>query len=144
MPWYTPTSHSLTVGNYVKMIKRVLIALVLIISVGCGIVLFLSNSIRMEWGLHVSFENELGVKIDSLEIMVGDVKTIINAGTDSFRTLEGNITVTKKGYPHKVTIKIYSDEKLMTLNADSFNCYNCDGSHVYKLKDSGAEYKFLN
>jgi len=122
------------------MIKKILIALFVIIAVGYGMLKFLSNATDMEWGHHFSFENELGIGIDSLEITVGDVKTIIQVESDSLRSLEGNINVPEKGYPHQVTFNIYNKEKLMILKADSFNCYNCDGNH----KRSGAEYKFLN
>ncbi|PCJ63622.1 MAG: hypothetical protein COA58_15915 [Bacteroidetes bacterium] len=126
------------------MIKKSLIATLLIIAIGFGFLKILSNAVKMEWGHHFNFENELGIDIDSLEITVGEVKTIIQARFDSLRTLEGNINVPQKGYPHKVIFKIYSSEKSMILEADSFNCYNGDGSHEYKLKESGAEYKFLN
>ncbi|WP_222931360.1 hypothetical protein, partial [Xanthovirga aplysinae] len=112
--------------------------------IGYLLLKFFSNTNRMEWGHHFSFEKELGIIIDSLEITVGDVKTIILAGLDSLRALEGNIDVPKKGYPHQVTLIIYSNEKQMIFEADSFDCFNCEGNHKYKLKESGAEYKFLN
>lgn len=126
------------------MIKKILIALLLIIGVGYGVLKFLSNAIHVEWGHHFAFENELGIDIDSLEISVGGLKTTIQARLDSLRTLEGNIDVPTEGYPHEVTFKVYSGDKSMTLKADSFNCYNCDGNHQYILKESRAEYKFLN
>ena len=98
----------------------------------------------MDWGHHFSFDNELGIEIDSLEITVENFKTTIQAGSDSSRDLEGNIDLPKQGYPHEVTIKIYARDKTFSLKADSFNCYNCDGNHLYTLKATGAEYKFLN
>ncbi len=98
----------------------------------------------MDWGHHFSFENKLEIEIDSLEISVGKVKTIIEAGSDSLQTLVGNIDVPQKGYPHQVMLKIFSDESIIILKADSFNCYNCDGSHEYILKEPKAEYRFLN
>lgn len=126
------------------MIKKILIALFLIVVVGYGLLESLSNATDIEWGHHFTIENELGVEIDSLEIIVGNVKTVIEAGSDSLRTLEGNISVPPKGYPHKVIFKIYSNEKSIILKADSFDCYNCDGYHEYTLKESGAEYTFIN
>lgn len=55
----------------------------------------------MDWGHHFSFENKLEIEIDSLEISVGKVKTIIEAGSDSLQTLVGNINVLKKATPIK-------------------------------------------
>lgn len=126
------------------MIKKTLISLALFIAVGFGLLKILTHTIRMEWGHPFAFENELGIELDSLEIIIGNVNTIIPAGSDSLRTLEGNIKVPKNGYPHKVSIKVFYNENTMTLKADSFNCYNCDGSHEYTLKQSGAEYRFVN
>lgn len=126
------------------MIKKLILVLLLIIALGYGMLKFLSNSTYMSWGHHFKFENELKIEIDSLEISVGGRKTTIQADSDSLRILEGNINVPKDGYPHKVTFKIYSNDELMILDADSFNCNNCDGNHQYKLKKTKAEYKFLN
>lgn len=126
------------------VIKKILLIFFLtFIAVG-GLLKLFYNTNRIEWGHHFSFENNLGFEIDSLEITIGDVSTVIQANSDSLRTLEGNIEVPKNSYPHKVTIKIFTSDTLMILNADSFDCYNCDGSHRYKLKNSGAEYDFLN
>lgn len=124
--------------------KTILIAFLVIIAVGYGIIVFHPNAIGFEWGHHFSFENELGIDIDSLEISVGNVKTMIRARNDSLMDLEENIDVPEDGYPHVVTIKIFSDHEIMTMKADSFNCHNCDGTHQYRLKDSIAEYKFFN
>lgn len=126
------------------MIKKILIVVFLIAAVGFGLVKILFNVSHLEWGHHFSFENELGIELDSLEITVGDVKTTFRARSDSLRYFEGNIDVPEKDYPHKVTFEIYSNGKTIILKADSFNCYNCDGNHQYKLKETGAEYKFLN
>lgn len=126
------------------MVKRTLIALGMIVTIGLGTLKFLYNTPSVEWGHPFSFDNQLGIEIDSLEITVGDVKTVINKATDNSTALEGNIGVPDKGYPHKVTLKIYSHEQSMILKADSFDCFNCDGSHEYKLVASGAVYKFLN
>ena len=126
------------------MIRKLLV-IIISLSVGDYVLLkLLSGTTELEWGHHFSFENELEIPIDSLKIKVGGEQTLIEADTDSLKTLEGNITVPNKGYPHHVTIIIYSDKKVMNLAADSFNCYNCDGSHQYILRKSGAEYKFLN
>ena len=126
------------------MIRKISIALLLITLSGYAFLTFFSNSTRMEWGHHFSFENELGFEIDSLEISLGEVKTLIHAASDSSSYLEGNIDVPREGYPHEVFFKLYSKGTSMILKADSFNCYNCDGSHEYILKPSGAEYNFLN
>jgi len=126
------------------MIKKILIGLslmiVALIIVGFAIIHLVATP--MEWGHSFNFENELGIEIDSLEINIGDKKTIIQASPDGY--LGGNLNVPEEGYPHKVTFKIYSNEKTLFLEADSFNCYNCDGYHEYKLKNTGAEYRFLN
>lgn len=99
---------------------------------------------QMQWGHHFAFDNELEIPIDSLEITVGSLSTLIYAGTDSLQSLEGNIDVPPTGYPHKVSINIYSHQKIIMMPADSFNCYNCDGNHLYTLTASGAVYQFLN
>ena len=121
-----------------------MISLLLIIAIGFIINRFLLSITRIEWGHHFNFENELGIKIDSLEISVGEIKTMIIAGTDSLKTLEGNINVPKNSFPHKVLLIIYSKGKSRILKAEPFDCYNCDGSHEYKLKETGAVYKFIN
>lgn len=125
------------------MIKKTLLALILIIALGFGIIQMILNSIKMEWGHYFIFKNELGIEIDSLEISIGDKKTMIYAGNDSLSSLESKINVPKYGYPHEVILKIFNKDKLFVLEADSFNCYNCDGYHQYILKPSRAEYKFL-
>jgi len=126
------------------MNKNLLIGLVFLFIIGVLILKFQNSLSLYQWGHHFSFENEMGIKIDSLTISVGDVKTNVLADTDSLRTLEANINVPKDGYPHNVTLIIFSEGKSLLLEADPFNCYNCDGSHQYKLTKSGAEYKFLN
>jgi len=126
------------------MIKKILGAVILIISVGIGLVNMLSRVSHMDWGHHFNFENELGIDIDSLEISIGDVKTLIQVNDDGLRILEGNINVPENGYPHQVTFKIFNTKKTINLSADSFNCFNCDGNHVFKLKPLGAVYRFIN
>ena len=126
------------------MIKKLFISFLLISFIGYGIMKLLSKSNHVTWGHHFIFENELKMSVDSLEISIGVNKTIIRATKDSKITSEGNISVPDIGYPHNVTFKIYTNEKSFLLKADSFNCYNCDGSHMYKLKKTGAEYYFLN
>lgn len=126
------------------MIKKNLIGLLIIMASGYIFLKVLSDKSHMDYGHHFNFENELGTNIDSLEISVGHLKTKIQVGSDSFRTLERNIEVPKEGYPHKVTIKVFANETTLILTADSFNCYNCDGYHEYLLKENGAEYHFFN
>lgn len=126
------------------MMKKILTAFLLILVIGYGLVKFLSKKKHLEWGNHFTFKNELQINVDSLEVSVGNFKTIIRAGIDNSIIFEGNINMPKKNYPHKVTFKIYNNDKLIFLNADSFDCYNCDGSHLYKLKETGAEYNFIN
>ena len=122
--------------------KKILIAYVIICIVGYGALKIFFNINHIEYGHHFNFDNELGINIDSLEISVGNRKAVIHASSNCLETLEGEINVPKKGYPHKVTFKIYSHENSLVLEADSFNCYNCDGYHEYILKHSGAEYQF--
>ena len=126
------------------MIRKILIAVLLIAFAGYALIKLFTNTTHMDWGHHFNFDNRLGIEIDSLEIAVGDVKTVIHADFGSIGTLEGNIDVPKNAYPHKVILKLFTAKKTMILNADSFNCYNCDGYHQYTLKETGAEYKFLN
>lgn len=124
--------------------KKLLTALFFIVLAIFGWFYWIALPRTLYWGHHFSFENKLGIKIDSLEITVGDVKTIIVASSDSSGTLEGNIGVPETGYPHEVVIEVFSKEKSVLLPADSFNCYNCDGNHHYTLRDSGAQYEFFN
>lgn len=135
---------SLTLANIEDKMKKFLIAVLFVIAVGGGILMFLFKSISFDWPHHFSFENGLGIDIDSLEIEVGNVKTMIRAGSDNSKFLHGNINVPEHGYPHLVTINIFSNQEILTMKANSFNCYNCDGTHQYSLKDSIAEYKFFN
>lgn len=98
----------------------------------------------MDWGHHFEFKNELGYDIDSINIFIGDKGNWIYNDPYKNGLLEGNLVVPKNGYPQKVRITIYSKDKIIILNADSFNCHNCDGNHEYILKESGAEYRFEN
>ena len=98
----------------------------------------------MDWGHHFHFENELGIEIDSLEISIGSTNTMILPSTDSIKSFFGNIDVPKNGYPHEALIKVFYNDNTMTIKADSFNCYNCDGSHGYIMRSTGAEYKFYH
>jgi hypothetical protein len=120
---------------------KTILAILLILALGYIMSVFLSRPL-FYWGHHFNFENELGFKIDSLEVSVGGVKTIIISSTDSLPSLEGNIDVPKTGYPHEVVLTIYSNEKSSIMKVDSFNCYNCDGNHQYTLTKSGARYRF--
>jgi len=122
--------------------KKILWSILALFLIWLLYILSVGISLRSDWGHHFSFENELGVSIDSLEITVGDVKNIIVANSDG--TLEGNINVPSKGYPHKVKLRVFYDGKIMLLKTPDFNCYNCDGSHMYILKKSGAIYRFMN
>ncbi|HYC87301.1 MAG TPA: hypothetical protein VEB86_18845 [Chryseosolibacter sp.] len=126
------------------MNKAIFITSILIVVLLFPVVKFSGCDYRMKWGHGFTFENELGIQIDSLEIIIGDKKTMIYASSDSLRTMAGNIEVPENGYPHKVTMKIFSNGNLQILKADSFDCYNCDGSHEYVLRNTGAEYKFYN
>lgn len=126
------------------MIKKPLFILFLITTIGYGLFLVYSKDTHIKWGHHFSFENELGMDVDSLTITIGNVRTEIQVGKDRLRTLEGNVNVPENGYPHEVSIIVYSSGKEIALKADSFNCFNCDGSHAYMLSESGAKYKFHN
>lgn len=41
------------------MIKKIIILLTLIITIGFGIIKFLTVAVQMEWGHYFSFENEI-------------------------------------------------------------------------------------
>jgi hypothetical protein len=125
--------------------KKILLTLFIIVFVGGLFFIYILSSIKINYGHHFAFENELtSLEIDSLQIDIGNVKTIIEATGDSLRILESNINVPKSGYPHDVTITIFSNKGVRILRAESFDCYNCDGSHMYILKEPVAEYKFMN
>lgn len=106
------------------------------------IVMVFTSKPLFYYGHHFSFENELGIEIDSLAINVGGIETTITSKIDNLQFFEGNIDVPETGYPHKVLVTIYSDDEILVMKADSFNCYNCDGNHHYTLKKSGARYRF--
>lgn len=95
----------------------------------------------VNYGNFFEFENQLNMSIDSLKVTVGDKTNTLNPFKDS--TLMANLIVPESGYPHQVKIWVYSNSNIYPLKADSFNCYNCDGSHLYILKEGRAEYKFL-
>lgn len=103
-------------------------------------------NIQEYYGNYFSFENELGVSIDSMKVTIGEVENVVYGFDygDGIEEFSGNLEVPDSGYPHKVSMIIYSPEGEIVLDADSFNCYNCDGSHEYILKESGAEYRFLH
>ena len=116
-------------------------AIIALIAIAFGLLHFLSKA-SVNWGHHFSFENMLGIEIDSLEITVGTMATMLHASAEG--TIEGNIQVPEKGYPHAVTIKIFNRGEPYVQTADPFDCFNCDGDHRYILRESGAEYQFLN
>jgi len=86
------------------------------------------------------FSNELHKPIDSLAISVGNRTTVLYGP----EPIEGNIAVPTRDYPHPVTITVFSTGLKDVILGDSFNCYNCDGSHEYILKSEGAVYRFRN
>ncbi len=124
--------------------KKILILLGLIICIGFATYYWLPKSISVDWGHHFTFQNELGITIDSLNILVGNESTNVTSILDNHKDLEGNINVPNKEYPHEVVLTLFSGLEIIMLDADSFDCYNCDGSHLYILQDSRAQYKFLN
>ena len=124
--------------------KKILILLGLTICIGIAAYYWFSRSISIDWGHHFTFQNELGIPIDSLNILVGNIATNVKSILDDDKHLEGNIIVPDQEYPHKVVLTLYSGLEVITLKADSFNCYNCDGNHLYILLDNGAKYQFLN
>lgn len=99
---------------------------------------------QMDWGHHFTFKNELGTLIDSLQITIGDQVNWVYPNADDISILEDNLIVPQKDYPHAVKILLFQKRISLSLEADSFNCYNCDGSHAYILRKTGAEYQFLN
>ncbi len=111
-------------------------------------IFMVSCSPNFEWGHHFSFTNNTGIFIDSLDIQVGDsinriVANCTVAQIDSC-SLEDNISVPNKNYPHPVKITIYSENHQYQIKADSFDCYNCDGDHEYIITKEKASYKFHN
>lgn len=120
------------------MMKKLLIPIALFLVGGC---------INFYWGHHFTFTNQMGMPMDSLEITVGDKTTLITSkgiDRDSLEYLEGNIGVPKRGYPHKVKLLIFSNSDTITLHPESFDCYNCDGTHQYILTKDSVKYKFWN
>ncbi len=101
------------------------------------------NPQPFEWGHSFTFRNELGFEFDSLEIVLGEIKSTI-PNPKNFQDLECNFDLKKGSYPLNVILKVYVDGQFQTLKADSFNCYNCDGSHLYILKFPQAKYSFLH
>ena len=96
---------------------------------------------NLDYGHHFSFTNNSGYQIDSLSITVGEATTM---ALNSEYGMSENLVVPKEGYPHEVQIKVYSNEQTIDLVADSFDCYNCDGSHEYLLTKDSAQYAFHN
>lgn len=96
---------------------------------------------HIEWGHHFAFENELGIQIDSLEINVGGETKMIQSDLDG--EVFGNINVPENYEVQIVSIIIFSPDSIFTIKAEDFNCYNCDGNHMYILRDTGAVYKFF-
>ena len=116
----------------------------IILIIATAILWYLGSNIKINWGHHFTFENELGIEIDSLSITVGDKSTMVLADSDGSNSLQSNIEVPDSGYPHLVELIIYSGEHEVKLTAEPFDCYNCDGSHQYTLTYNGAIYQFLN
>ena len=111
---------------------KVLLYSLLFLSFGC---------MNFDYGHHFSFTNNTENEIDSLAITVGDETTMIY---NSNYGMEESLAVPKEGYPHRVKIKTFTNGKTADLVADSFNCYNCDGSHEYILSKDSAHYVFHN
>lgn len=124
------------------MSKQFLSISLALLLIGALAYFYLTQNLKPTWGHHFTFENELGINIDSLEISIGDVKTTVYPHDDN--SLARNLDVPRKGYPHQVVIEIYNGATQTNMNAEPFNCYNCDGTHAYILKTKGAEYKFHN
>lgn len=122
-----------------KTIFQVFLAIVFVLLLGF---LALKSLTNIEYGHHFSFENNLDQQIDSLSITIGNKTNWLYPDMD--KKFEGNLDVPKKGYPHKVKIIIFSNGSSKEIPTEKFNCYNCDGSHLYNLEISGAKYKFLN
>jgi hypothetical protein len=108
------------------------------------IVMSTSSCIKIEYGHHFAFTNELNRNIDSIQISIGDSTTILNDPDTVTFDFEANIVVPKTGYPHHVAIVIYSNDSIFEIPSDSFNCYNCDGGHEYILRSDGNKYVFHN
>jgi hypothetical protein len=115
--------------------------------------LLLLNSCGFKWSSYFEFTNELNIPIDSIRIVIGDKENWVTYKDSSWVTKSDsslvlvfgkNLSVPDKGYPHRVDIDVYSGVDVISLEADSFDCYNCDGSHEYILQDKKATYKFHN
>ena len=94
-----------------------------------------------EWGHHFSFTNLIGLEIDSLSVVIGEDTTMVY---NSEYGMSENLAVPEIGYPHQVKIKLFAKERTVDLLADSFDYYNCDGTHEYILRKYSAEYLFHN
>ncbi|MEM8584814.1 MAG: hypothetical protein AAGF87_11120 [Bacteroidota bacterium] len=94
----------------------------------------------IQWGHHFTFHNELGIFIDSIQISIGGEERIITVRED--HTLEGNCQVNEIYAPQEVRITIFTEDQIIEIPADSFNCYNCDGYHNYDLQPQRAVYWF--
>jgi len=101
-----------------------------------------SSCIKIEYGHHFAFTNDLGIDIDSLQVSIDDSTTMLNDPYLVTFDFEANIAVPKSGYPHHVKIIVYSNDSMFEIPADSFNCYNCDGSHEYILQNDSSKYVF--
>jgi hypothetical protein len=100
-------------------------------------------TVDFKHGHYFEFTNELNYPVDSLSVSIGkEINWVYNQSESS--TFGANLKVPKKGYPHAVNITVYSGDNISALRADSFSCYNCDGSHEYILRKQGAEYRFHN
>ncbi|MEM6264043.1 MAG: hypothetical protein AAGI38_16130 [Bacteroidota bacterium] len=124
--------------------KKLLLIVCLALFIGMFLARLTLLSTQVKWGHHFTFKNELGLEINSLSITIGSEINMIRKTVDEPNFLGGNLGVPKKGYPHEVIIKVFSQEGYLVIPADSFDCYNCDGSHSYILTDLRAVYQFIN
>ncbi|MBT8326239.1 MAG: hypothetical protein KJP21_00865, partial [Bacteroidia bacterium] len=93
-----------------------------------GFTFFISCN-SYDWGHHFTFTNNTGYEVDSLKISIGNEENVLHSDTEN--EILGNLSVPNSGYPHPVSIILFSNGKKIKIHADSFNCYQCDGSHEY-------------
>ncbi|MEO0473707.1 MAG: hypothetical protein AAF206_29110, partial [Bacteroidota bacterium] len=96
-----------------------------------------------KWGNVISFENELGIRIDSLEMIVCQTRSLLYVDEDSAgnRYIDEHPRFPDSGYPCPVKMKVYSEGKEIILEADTFDCYHCDNAKYYILRDGKAIFQ---
>lgn len=96
-----------------------------------------------KWGNKIDFVNELGIEIDSLEMVVCNTRSVllVHESSDGGKYIDENPKFPNSGYPCQVKVKVYSKGKEIILQADTFDCYHCDNPKYYILRDGRAIFQ---